>query len=33
MLSPKMLAQVLETVRQIRADGVTIVMVEQNART
>jgi branched-chain amino acid transport system ATP-binding protein len=31
-LSPKMLAQVFATVRQIRADGVTIVMVEQNAR-
>jgi branched-chain amino acid transport system ATP-binding protein len=31
-LSPKMLAQVFTTVRQIRADGVTIVMVEQNAR-
>jgi branched-chain amino acid transport system ATP-binding protein len=31
-LSPKMLAHVFATVRQIRADGVTVVMVEQNAR-
>jgi len=31
-LSPKMLAQVFRTVRQIRADGVTVIMVEQNAR-
>jgi len=31
-LSPKMLAHVFATVRQIWADGVTVVMVEQNAR-
>ena len=31
-LSPKMLAQVFRTVLQIRASGVTVVMVEQNAR-
>jgi branched-chain amino acid transport system ATP-binding protein len=31
-LSPKMLAQVFTTVRQIRDGGVTVVMVEQNAR-
>jgi branched-chain amino acid transport system ATP-binding protein len=31
-LSPKMLTQVFTTVQQIRADGVTVVMVEQNAR-
>jgi branched-chain amino acid transport system ATP-binding protein len=31
-LSPKMLAQVFKTVRQIRDDGVTVIMVEQNAR-
>lgn len=31
-LSPKMLAQVFATVRQIRDGGVTVVMVEQNAR-
>ena len=31
-LSPKMLAQVFATVRQISVDGITVVMVEQNAR-
>jgi len=31
-LSPKMLAQVFRTVLDIRATGVTVVMVEQNAR-
>jgi branched-chain amino acid transport system ATP-binding protein len=31
-LSPKMLTEVFTTVRQVRADGVTVVMVEQNAR-
>jgi branched-chain amino acid transport system ATP-binding protein len=32
-LSPKMLQQVFETVRAIRASGVTIMIVEQNARS
>ncbi len=31
-LAPKFIAAIMQTVRQLRADGVTILMVEQNAR-